>query len=186
MRVTANVRIQWFHNELTRGSYPNAPRLAEFFHISVRQAQRDIDHMKKQLGAPLRFDRRHGGYIYTEEFNLPVLTTTENDDIYTQSYTRPSANPFASDSPIADSIIIQSQIPYTATLEIKDKLTVLEMRGYIISTEGKHKYLCEFHNIDRFLCAIFVARSPIRITEPAWLREKLLHMSEKVAKINQE
>ena len=53
-----------------------------------------------------------------------------------------------------------------ALLGIKDKLTVLEMRSYIISDEGKGRFLCEFHNIDRFLCAILTARSGIRITEP--------------------
>ena len=46
MRVSANVRIQWLHGELTRNTYPNAARLAERFHISRRQAQRDIDFLK--------------------------------------------------------------------------------------------------------------------------------------------
>jgi hypothetical protein len=180
MRVTANARIQWFHNELTRGSYPNAPRLAEFFGISARQAQRDIDRLKKQYSAPVQFDRRRGGYFYTEEFNLPVMVTTENDDMFRGI----SDNPFAENDPGADSLIIQSQIPYTATLEIKDKLTVLEMRSYIIATEKRNHYLCEFHNVDRFLCAIFVARSAIRIVEPAWLCDKLHAIIDKVSKAN--
>ena len=29
MRVSANVRIQWLHGELSRNTYPNAARLAE-------------------------------------------------------------------------------------------------------------------------------------------------------------
>ncbi len=187
MRVTANVRIQWFHEELIRGSYPNAVRMAERFRISVRQAQRDIDYLKKQLGAPVEFDRSHMGYIYTAPFSMPVAMANENDDVFSRIAMNPyAANITGADVLEADSVIIQNQIPYTAVLAIKDKLTVLEMRSYIISEEEKGQFLCEFHNIDRFLCAILTARSGIRIIEPAWLRDKLIHMAQKALDNNQE
>ena len=186
MRVSANVRIQWLHGELTRNTYPNAARLAERFHISRRQAQRDIDFLKKQLGAPMEYDGRVMGYRYTQAFTLPVSVTNENDG----GRSRLPGNPFGRDSIVdsaeADSVIIQGQIPYTATLGITDKLTVLEMRSYIISEEARGQFLCEFHNIDRFLCAILTARSGIRIIEPTWLREKLLHMARKAIDNNQD
>ena len=54
------------------------------------------------------------------------------------------------------------------------------MRSYILSRERAGTYLCEFRNIDRFLCAILTARSGIRIVEPDWLRERLLRMAERV------
>lgn len=135
------------------------------------------------MGAPLLFDQRNRGYTYTAPFALPLVVAGENDDLY--AYARPAEALFATGRtslhiPEADHVIIQSQIPYTATLEIKDKLTVLEMRSYIISEEKKHTFLCEFHNVDRFLCAIMVARAGIRIIEPDWLKAKLLHMAEKV------
>ncbi len=184
MRVSANVRIQWLHEALVRGTYPNAARLAEQFHISHRQAQRDIDFLKKQLGAPLEYDQHVMGYHYTEPFSLPVSVQNENDT----GFARLPINPFGRDVPgenlSADNVIIQGQIPYTATLQIEDKLTVLEMRSYIISDEGRGRFLCEFHNIDRFLCAILTARSGIRILEPLWLRDKLLHMAEKAIENN--
>ena len=180
MRASPNTRIQWFHNELVKESYPNAVRLAERFHMSRRQAQRDIDFLRTNLGAPLVYDQHRMGYMYETPFTLPIAITSENDDTITHI----SANPFSpraddGDPLEVDSVIIQSQIPYTAMLGISDKLTVLEMRGYIISEEQKGEYLCEFHNIDRFLCAILTARSGIRILEPTWLRDKLLHMAEK-------
>ena len=185
-KTSANLRIQWFHDEVWRGTYPNAPRLAERFHISPRQAHRDIDYLRRQLGAPLEFDQRNRGYIYTAPFSLPLIVAGENDDLY-----RPVEEAFVLGRntlhiPEADHVIIQSQIPYTATLEIKDKLTVLEMRSYIISDEGKRTFLCEFHNIDRFLCAIFTARSPIRIVEPDWLKDKLMHMAQKILTAHEE
>ena len=186
MRISANIRIQWLHEALVRGTYPNAARLAEQFHISRRQAQRDIDFLKKQLGAPLEYDQHIMGYRYTKPFSLPISVQNEND----AGFARVPVNPFGRDVPgeglSADNIIIQGQIPYTATLQISDKLTVLEMRSYIISEEVRGQFLCEFHNIDRFLCAILTARSGIRIIEPLWLREKLLHMARKAMDNNQD
>ena len=186
MRASANIRIQWLHEELSRNTYPNAARLAEWFHISRRQAQRDIDFLKKQLGAPLEYDGRVMGYRYTKPFSLPVSVKNENDGGLSRLPVNPFGRDAAGDSAEADSVIIQGQIPYTATLGITDKLTVLEMRSYIISEEARGQFLCEFHNIDRFLCAILTARSGIRIIEPAWLREKLLHMARKVIDNNRE
>ena len=186
MRVSANIRIQWLHEELVRNTYPNAARLAERFHISRRQAQRDIDFLKKQLGAPLEYDGRIMGYRYTNAFSLPVSVKNENDMGLSRMPINPFGRDITDDSAEADSLIIQGQIPYTATLGISDKLTVLEMRSYIISEEARGEFLCEFHNIDRFLCAILTARSGIRIIEPSWLREKLLHMARKAIDNNQD
>ncbi len=187
MRVSANIRIQWLHEELVRGTCPNAARLAERFQISRRQAQRDIDFLKKQLGAPLEYDQHIMGYRYTKPFSLPVSVKNENDD----GLARLPVNPFGRNAEMgmgseADNVIIQGQIPYTATLAIANKLTVLEMRSYIISDEGRGRFLCEFHNIDRFLCAILTARSGIRIVEPVWLRDKLLQMAKKAIENNSE
>lgn len=186
MRVPPNIRIQWLHEELVRDTYPNAARLAERFHISRRQAQRDIDFMKKQLGAPIEYNGRVMGYHYTKAFTLPVSMKNENDG----GLSRVPMNVFGQsgpeDSAEADNVIIQGQIPYTATLGITDKLTVLEMRSFIISEEAKGEFFCEFHNIDRFLCAILTARSGIRIIEPSWLRDKLLHMAQKAIDHNSD
>lgn len=185
MRVSANIRIQWLHEELVRGTFPNAARLAERFHISRRQAQRDIDFLKKQLGAPLEYNQHVMGYRYTEAFSLPVSVKNENDEGLSRLPLNPYGREVGGGGSEADNVIIQGQIPFTATLKITDKLTVLEMRSYIISDEGRSEFLCEFHNIDRFLCAILTARSGIRIVEPAWLRDKLLHMAEKAIQSNQ-
>jgi hypothetical protein len=182
LRASPNIRIQWFHSELVQNTYPNAVRLAERFHMSRRQAQRDIDFLRTNLGAPLVYDQHRMGYMYETPFTLPIAITSENDDTFTRladNLLSPCDNLEGGESLEVDSIIIQSQIPYTAMLGIQDKLTVLEMRKYIISEEQKDTYLCEFHNIDRFLCHILTARSGIRILEPTWLRDKLLHMAQK-------
>ena len=51
--TAASTRIQWLHKKLLTGSYPNAQRMAERFHMSHRQAQRDIDYLRRELGAPI-------------------------------------------------------------------------------------------------------------------------------------
>ena len=47
--MNANARIQWLHKKLVSKSYPNSHRMAERFHISPRQAQRDLDFLKKNF-----------------------------------------------------------------------------------------------------------------------------------------
>jgi predicted DNA-binding transcriptional regulator YafY len=186
MRTPADVRIQWLHDELVHRTFPNATHLAERFHISARQAQRDIEYLKTQYGAPICYDRHRRGYYYDAPFSLPVMVAGENDTMFARTA---HESPFAFDNtgmPEADHLIIQSQIPYTATLAISDKLTVLEMRSYIVAEEKRGQFLCEFHNTDRFLCAIMAARAGIRIVEPAWLREKLIAMAEKALSHNQD
>lgn len=185
MKPSPYLRIQWFHDETARRSYPNAVRLSERFQISVRQAQRDITYLREQLGAPLQYDPARQGYSYARAFALPIVVVSEND----RSLSHIRESDFAAqtddrDLPEADSVIIQSQIPYTALLHIPDRLTVLELRSYILSEEGAREYLCEFHNIDRFLCAVLTARSGIRILEPDWLRDRLLRMAERALAAN--
>ena len=75
--MNANTRIQWLHKRLVNGSYPNARRLAERFRISPRQAQRDIDFLKKKMGAPIAYASARRGFYYTEPFQLPLLLTSE-------------------------------------------------------------------------------------------------------------
>lgn len=78
----ASTRIQWLHKKLLTRSYPNAQRMAERFHMSHRQAQRDIDCLRKKLGAPIAYDNARRGFYYTADYTLPVLLTSDNDESY--------------------------------------------------------------------------------------------------------
>ena len=71
--MNANIRIQWLHKKLTMKSYPNAQRLAERFGISHRQAQRDFEYLRRELGAPIAYDNSRKGFYYEENYVLPVL-----------------------------------------------------------------------------------------------------------------
>ena len=71
--MTVIDRIQWLHKKICEDAYPSAIDLANKFSISRRQAQRDVDKMKTQLGAPIIYSHTRGGYYYSEQFTLPYM-----------------------------------------------------------------------------------------------------------------
>ena len=176
---SANTRIQWLHKKIANNYYPNAMRLAERFHISHRQAQRDVDYLKKKLGAPIEYSLEHKGYYYTEQYSLPLVLSSDNDESLTEL-----ADSMSGASLQAESTFVQMQIPYTATVEIPDKLAVLTLKNFIISKETRNKYICEFHNVEQFLSVLITLRSDFKIIEPLWIRERLVKMAENIIKNN--
>ena len=174
----ANLRIQWFHKKVMDTSYPNAMRLSERFHISHRQAQRDVDFLMRRLGAPLEYCPEHKGYRYSAAFSLPIVITSDNDENY--------AAPLLGQDELslfgAETGVIQMQLAYTATVERTDKLTALELSNYIVSRKGENRYACEFHHVDRFLAALLTADADVRLLEPDWLRERLVNAARRVLK----
>lgn len=180
--MNANIRIQWLHKKLTMKSYPNAQRLAERFGISHRQAQRDFDYLRRELGAPIAYDNSRKGFYYEENYVLPVLLTSDNDDLYIPEI----FNVHSKQELAADESIIQMQIPYSATIEIKNKLTALELSNYIVAREPHDRYVCEFHSVEKFLGLLLSMDADFRIVEPYWLREKILRSARRVVENNKE
>ena len=178
---SANTRIQWLHKKIANMYYPNAMRLSERFNISHRQAQRDVDYLKKKLGAPLEYSIEHKGYYYSEHYSLPLVLSSDNDDSLSEL-----VDDITGAEMKADNTYVQMQIPYTATVEIPDKLSVLSFKGFIISKESRNRYVCEFHNIEQFLGAFMTLKSDVKIIQPSWLRERLVKMAENIIKNNKE
>ena len=180
--MNANTRIQWLHKKLTTGSYPNAQRLAERFGISHRQAQRDFEYLRRELGAPIAYDNSRKGFYYEENYVLPVLLSSDNDDVYIPEI----FNVHSKQELAADESIIQMQIPYSATIEIKNKLTALELSNYIVAREPHDRYVCEFHSVEKFLGMLLSMDADFRIVEPYWLREKILRSAKRVVENNKD
>lgn len=179
--MNANTRIQWLHKKMTMNSYPNAQRLAERFGISHRQAQRDFTYLKKELGAPIEYDNSRKGFYYSKPFSLPVLLSSDNDDLYIPEIFKAEKRALA-----ADESIIQMQIPYTATVEIKNKLTALELSPYIIAKTQRDRYVCEFHSVEKFIGLLLSLDSDFRLIDPYWLRERLVRGAKRVLDNNQD
>ena len=180
--MNANIRIQWLHKKLTMKSYPNAQRLAERFGISHRQAQRDFEYLRRELGAPIAYDNSRKGFYYEESYVLPVLFTSDNDDVYIPEVFKIHSNQELG----ADESIIQMQIPFSATVEIKNKLTALELSNYIVAREPHDRYVCEFHSVEKFLGLLLSMDADFRIIEPYWLREKILRSARRVVENNKD
>lgn len=178
----ANTRIQWVHKKMTVNSFPNAQRIAERFGISHRQAQRDLDYLKRELGAPIAYNKQKKGFYYTKPFVLPLLISSDNDEVYMpEIFNARSAQELA-----ADASVIQMQIPYSATVEIPNKLTALELSAYIVAKEPHNRYVCEFHSIEKFLGMLLAMEADFRLIEPYWLREKIVRNATRVLKNNAE
>ena len=174
--MNANIRIQWLHKKLTMKSYPNAQRLAERFGISHRQAQRDFDYLRRELKAPILYDNSRKGFYYEAPFVLPLLITSDNDEVYIPEI----FNVTSSEEIAADESIIQMQIPYSATVEIKNKLTALELSHYIVAKQAHNRYVCEFHSVEKFIGLLLSMEADFRLIEPYWLRERILRSAKRV------
>ncbi len=178
--MSANDRIQWLHKKISASCYPNASHLSERFGISHRQAQRDVEFLKKELCAPLEYCSRRKGYYYGKDYVLPLLLESENDADYQDVVSGLRA---FSDLSAARSVI-QMQLPYSATLEITDKMTVMNLRSFIVGEEPRHRYRCEFPSVELFLGIVVSADADIRIISPDWLRVKLVEFAKRILERN--
>ena len=178
--MSANDRIQWFHKMVSENCYPNAHDISEKFGISARQAQRDLEHMRSSLGAPLVYSPAHRGYYYKAHFCLPSIVITEDESNYNAVLS--GLNGANTDN--AEISVVQMQLPYTAVLEIKDKITVMNLRSFIVGDERRHRYRCEFPSIELFLGVIISTGADIKIVSPDWLRNKLVEFAKKILENN--
>ena len=178
--MSANQRIQWLHKKIMDKCYPNAYHLAERFRISHRQAQRDVDYLRNNMGAPLAYSATEKGYYYKEPFVFPLVIETENDIDLNDAIS--GIREFGDYN--AERSIMQLQMPYYATLEIKDRMTVLNLRSLIVSDEPHHRYRCEFPSVELFIGIIMSAGADIKIVEPRWLKERLVDFATRVIESN--
>jgi proteasome accessory factor B len=78
-------RTRWRHvllidQQIRAGVAPNCTKLAQELEVSRRTILRDIDFMKYDLGAPLDYDPKKGGYVYTEpNWVMPSLRISEGE-----------------------------------------------------------------------------------------------------------
>jgi predicted DNA-binding transcriptional regulator YafY len=65
-------RVFFFHQQVTKGKYPNSGTISRQFEVSVITAKRDINYLRDRLLAPLSFNSRENGYFYQDgDFLLP-------------------------------------------------------------------------------------------------------------------
>ena len=68
------------HQELAKGTYPNASTLGRDLEVSTKSIQRDLEFMRDRLNLPLEYDRSRFGFYYTEPVSsFPTLQITEGE-----------------------------------------------------------------------------------------------------------
>lgn len=73
-------RIMEIDRRIRDGQYPNPNQLAKDLEVSRRVIFVDRDFMITRLGAPIEFDREHGGWYYNDEtWVLPGIIVTEGE-----------------------------------------------------------------------------------------------------------
>ena len=73
-------RLLGIDARLREGAKPSHSRLAGEFGVSVRTIQRDLDHLRYTIGAPLEYDPRKRGWFYSEAtFFLPSVLISAED-----------------------------------------------------------------------------------------------------------
>jgi predicted DNA-binding transcriptional regulator YafY len=73
-------RMMEIDRRIRAGQYPNARTVADALEVGVRVIYQDKAFMTDRLGAPIRFDRRRGGWYYTDAtWTLPSMFATEGE-----------------------------------------------------------------------------------------------------------
>ncbi|NTV13502.1 MAG: WYL domain-containing protein [Desulfobulbaceae bacterium] len=62
------------------GRLANCATIAAAYEVSTKSILRDIDYLKNQAGAPIKYIRQRHGFCYTEEsYQLPAIQISESD-----------------------------------------------------------------------------------------------------------
>ncbi len=81
MRIASRpalVRLAVIDREIRDGRMPNAATLALQLEVNPRTVHRDLDYLRDQFGAPLKYDRDRNGYFYTNpSYQIPLPQLAE-------------------------------------------------------------------------------------------------------------
>ncbi len=73
-------RVVWIDRQIRQGGSPNVRAIQEAFGIARRTVFDTLDYLRDSLEAPIRYDRRRKGYVYTEPtYALPAVFFREGE-----------------------------------------------------------------------------------------------------------
>lgn len=79
-RRSSNSRLLQIHEEIQANRFPTVPALARLLECCEKTVRRDLAYLRGPLRAPLDFDRRRRGYVYTRSgYHLPKLEISEGE-----------------------------------------------------------------------------------------------------------
>jgi len=145
-------RYHWFHNEVKKGKYPNAAKLATKFEISEKQAQRDIEFIRDRLKAPLKYDAKNKGYYYEDAgYEIPPIWFREDDLIaiilaIKLASTIPEKNLKHALLQVVETIIDSNSSRKININELMDKVSVKNIEYYKIDGTVFQQVLASLYN----------------------------------------
>jgi len=75
-----HTRFLFIDRKIREGRYPNCKQLALEWEVSYKTMQRDIDFMRYELDAPIKYSAKERGLFYSEDnFHLPAFSIKESD-----------------------------------------------------------------------------------------------------------
>ena len=184
--ISAYHRILWFHNCVIDKHYPNARALSEYFEISARQAQRDIEYLRDSMNAPLVYCAKKRGYVYEQEYSLPhyflseiekgALHAMANDYSQIGSYGYAQYNDYAcilskmsgdKGKPLPSSV----KEPYIAELKFLDERTSAAPLDYFVCQRKCNDIvLYAFYDPDIFMSVLLGSHLKFQVIRPKWLK----------------
>lgn len=184
--ISAYHRIIWFHNRVIDDYYPNARALSEYFEISTRQAQRDIEYLRDSMNAPLTYCAKKRGYTYSQEYSLPhyFLSETEKGILHTMvdnysqigSYGYAKYDNYASvlskisgskEKPLPSSI----KEPYIAELKfLGERTSVAPLDCFVCQRKCNDTVLYAFYDPDIFIGVLLGSHLKFQVLKPKWLK----------------
>lgn len=69
MSMSQTERIFFIDRQIRRQGFVRTADVVETYEVSTRQVMRDIEYLQDRLGAPIEYDRKRRGYIYTRTFD---------------------------------------------------------------------------------------------------------------------
>ncbi|MFC1671322.1 helix-turn-helix transcriptional regulator [Spirochaetota bacterium] len=80
---TIQYRLLFIDNLLRKEKYPNCSTMAKEYEVSPRTIQRDIDHMRDMLSAPIEYDKKKRGFYYTElNYQFPSMVDLKESEFF--------------------------------------------------------------------------------------------------------
>ena len=78
-------RICFIHQQIALNKYPNCKTLAENLKVSEMTIHRDMNVMRglkpEGFEAPIEFSALENGFFYSQEFELPILKTINENEL---------------------------------------------------------------------------------------------------------
>ena len=106
-------RLYWIDAQIRDRQYPNADAVCAFFGVSRRTAFADRDLLLQRLNAPLVYNRRRAGWVYTDDtFILPFLAFTEPEAAALRRSLRAAQEYLSGSDAQAVSVLLARLLPY--------------------------------------------------------------------------